>query len=112
MAYQSVTTIDNSVVSAAGGGNAGFTQLIALPQQTWENRTCHAIKIAGGPGTERIGVYFVGGLHAREWGSPDILVRLIDDVTHAYKTNHGVTYGAQSSNTPAARATRACPRHA
>ena len=53
-----------------------FTELIALPHQTWEGRTSKAIRIHQGA-TARRGVYLLGGIHAREWGSSDILVNLI-----------------------------------
>jgi carboxypeptidase T len=92
MPYQSVTNIENSVTNAAGGANAAFTQLVTLPNASWEGRTSHAVKIASGGG-ERIGIYFVGGLHAREWGSSDILVRFIDRVTQAFRTGNTLTFG-------------------
>jgi carboxypeptidase T len=95
MGYQSVTNIDNAIVNAAGGANAAFTTLIPLPEPSWEGRPSHAVRIAGS-GTDRIGVYLLGGLHAREWGSSDILVRFIDDLTQAYRTNHGLAYGGKS----------------
>lgn len=95
MPYQSYTAIENDVTGAAGGPNAAFTELITLPNNSWEGRTSHAIRI-GAPGAEKIGVYVIGGLHAREWGSSDILVRLIGDLTQAYRTNHSLTYGGKT----------------
>ena len=95
MPYRSVTHIENAVQGAAGGPNAAFTTLIPLPEQSWEGRSMHAIRIGGGTG-ERIGVYLVGGLHAREWGSPDILTRLVEDLTQAYRTGHDMTFGSRT----------------
>ena len=35
----------------------------------------------------------LGGVHAREWGSPDILVRFADQLTSAYRTKKGLSIG-------------------
>ena len=37
-----------------------------------------------------------GRIHAREWGSPDILVNFIRLLTNAYRTNSGITQGGMS----------------
>jgi murein tripeptide amidase MpaA len=39
---------------------------------------------------------FVSGVHAREWGGPDILVNLAADLLEAYTTNAGLAYGGKS----------------
>jgi len=51
-----------------------------------------------GKGSEsnRTGVYFIGGVHAREWGSPDILINFIEKVSQAYQTNTGLNFGEKS----------------
>ena len=95
MPYRSVTHIENAVTGTAGGPNAAFTSLITLPEPTWEGRTTHAIRIGGGAGP-RIGVYVVGGLHAREWGSADLLARLIEDLTQKYRLGQSLTFGART----------------
>ena len=41
-----------------------FTQLIALPHQTWEGRVCHALKIGKGSNSTRPGLYFLAGVLA------------------------------------------------
>jgi len=64
--YLNVNDVENSLAAAASGPNAGFTQLIKLPNKTWEGRECHAIKIANGTQSGRPGIYFLGGIHARE----------------------------------------------
>ena len=96
MPYLNVDEVESATTQANGAGNAGFTELITLPNPTWEGRTCHAIRIHQGPGPAPGGVYFLGGIHAREWGSPDILINFLQLLTTAYRTNTGITQGAAS----------------
>ncbi len=98
MPYLDVAQVETALANAAAGPNSPFTQLITLPNATWQNRTCRALKIANGSGPGRIGVYFIGGLHAREWGSPDILIYFAQRLTKAYRTNAGITLGGMSFN--------------
>src|SRR5438034_3070514 len=91
--YLNVPDIENSLAAAATGSNAGFTRLIKLPNKTWEGRECHAIKIGQGSVTSRPGIYFLGGIHAREWGSPDILIHFVEQLCDAYRTQSGITLG-------------------
>jgi murein tripeptide amidase MpaA len=94
--YLTVDEVE-SAISAAAAANAPFTQLIKLPNQTWEGRTCQAIKIgAGAGGATRPGIYFLGGVHAREWGSPDILINFVEQLTGAFRTNAGITLGQRN----------------
>src|SRR5262249_40444501 len=81
---------------AASAPFTGFTQLLTLPNPTWEGRTCHAIKIGNGSGPARPGVYFLGGVHAREWGSADILVNFVEQLEQAYQSGSGLTFGSRS----------------
>ena len=95
MPYLNVEEVE-SAVRVAAAENPGFTQLITLPHLTWEGRQCHALKVASGSGPDRVGVYLLGGVHAREWGSPDILVYLIEQLAEAYRTPTGLTLGGKS----------------
>src|ERR1700683_4552018 len=78
--YLNIDEVESALVVATSAPYDGFTQLITLPNKTWEGRTCHAIKIANGNNPNRPGVFFLGGLHAREWGSPDILINFIEQL--------------------------------
>ena len=100
MTHLNVDEVESATTLAAGQVNADFTELVTMPNHTWEGRTCHAIRIHQGPGTPRGGVYFLGGIHAREWGSPDILINFIQLLTTAYRTNTGITQGGQPSPPP------------
>jgi carboxypeptidase T len=72
--YLSVTAIEQALANAAVQPAA--TSKVA-PHPTWDGRTVGAVTI-GVPGSARVAVYFIGGVHAREWGSPDILINFID----------------------------------
>jgi murein tripeptide amidase MpaA len=95
MPYLNVEEVETATALAAGAANAGFTELITLPHQTWEGRTSSAIGIHRGATAER-GVYLLGGIHAREWGSSDILVNLIQLITDAYRDGTGITQGGKA----------------
>lgn len=93
--YLNVTEVESALSAVSAPSNKKFTQLIELPNKTWEQRTCHALKIANGGGQQRIGIYLVGGVHAREWGSPDILINFVEELTRAYRTRKGLTIGSR-----------------
>ncbi|MGE3663912.1 MAG: M14 family zinc carboxypeptidase [Pseudonocardia sp.] len=59
------------------------TELVTLPHRTWENRVCRAVRVAADLATARPTVVLVAGVHAREWGGPDILVSFLERLTTA-----------------------------
>lgn len=89
--YLNIDEVEAALAAAALAPNKAFTKLIGLPNKTWEQRTCHALKLAKGSGGTRAGIYLLGGVHAREWGSPDILIHFVQLVCDAYRTNTGIT---------------------
>jgi murein tripeptide amidase MpaA len=94
--YLNVTEVESALSVASSPPYAAFTQLITLPNLTWEGRQCHAIKIANGSGADRPAVYFLGGVHAREWGSPDILINFVEQLEQAYQSGAGLTFGTKT----------------
>jgi murein tripeptide amidase MpaA len=94
--YLNVDDVEQSLADAAAGPNAAFTQLIALPHKTWEGRDCHAIRIGHGQGADRPAIFFLGGVHAREWGSSDILVNFVEQLCQAFRTQKGITLGGKT----------------
>jgi carboxypeptidase T len=95
VSYLNVAEVETALKLAAGPANASFTKLITLPHLTWEGRTCRAIRIRRG-GTAGGGVYLLGGVHAREWGSPDILINFVRELTDAYRNGNGISQGGMS----------------
>lgn len=96
MPYLNVNEVEAALATAAGPANAAFTQLLTLPNTTWGGRTSRAIKLGNGAGADRIGVYFIGGVHAREWGSSDILVAFVERVADALRTGAGLVLGSKT----------------
>src|SRR5262249_8539380 len=101
--YLNVGEVEASLATVAGAPNEGFTSLIELPNPTWDNRRCHALRIGRGDDTSRPGIYLLGGVHAREWGSADILVNFAQRVTEAYRTRTGIRLGGQNFTAPELR---------
>ena len=99
MPYLNVEEVESALELAAATPNDAFTERLALPHLTWEGRRCHLIRIGAGSG-DRAGVYFVGGVHAREWGSADILVNFVELVTEAYRSGSGITLPGKSFTAP------------
>jgi carboxypeptidase T len=94
--YLNVNEVESALSVAASPPYSGFTQLITLPHLTWEGRTTHALKIANSSAAGRPGALLLGGVHAREWGSPDILIYFVEQLQQAYSGNTGITLGGKS----------------
>ena len=94
MPYLNVVEVESALQTYATTYPSLITRF-TLPHQTWENRTCHGVKIASGSGAGRVGIYFIGGVHAREWVCPDILINLIEKLASAFSANNGLTFGSK-----------------
>jgi len=96
LSYLNVDEVETALSVAASAPYTTITQLIPLPESTWDGHRCSAIKIANRSNSSRPGVYFIGGVHAREWGSSDILIYFIEQIEKAYHANTGVTLGSKN----------------
>jgi carboxypeptidase T len=65
--------------------HADYFERIELPLRTWQKRTCHAFRIGTRGGRARPAVCFLGGVHGREWGGPDILIYFAVRLLRAYR---------------------------
>ena len=82
-----------------------YTQLFELPNKTYQGKTSHALLIRANPDfTCRPALVFISGVHAREWGGPDVLVNLAADLLEAYSTNSSLAYGNKTFNAATIRA--------
>ncbi|MFF9850715.1 M14 family metallopeptidase [Streptomyces litmocidini] len=92
MPYLNVVEVESGLASLATAFPA-TTDLIELPEPSVQGRTCHALRV----GTHRLApkdaVVLTGGVHAREWGSCEILVNLAADLLHAHAGGTGLVYG-------------------
>ena len=90
--YLTVDEVERALV--IGEKNHGpYFERIPLPHLTWEKRRVHACRIAKGNGRGRPAVCFIGGVHGREWGGPDILVYFAMRLLRAYRDKHGFQLG-------------------
>jgi len=94
--YLNIDEVESALAVAAAAPYANIATLITLPNLTHEGRKCHALKIAGQSGANRVGVYFLGGVHAREWGSCDILINFIEQIEQAYVNGTDLAFGSKS----------------
>ena len=85
MPYLNVVEVE-SALQLVAATHPGFTELVTLPHRTWENRVCRAVRVAADLATARPTVVLIGGVHAREWGGPDILVSFLERLTAAAAT--------------------------
>jgi len=67
-------------------------QRIVLPEKTFEKRTCYALRIARSRGRNKPAVLIIAGVHAREWGGPDIVINFAGDVLRANHNRKGLQY--------------------
>ena len=95
MPYLNVDEVETRLEIAALSYPA-LCSRITLPFPSYEGRTTHAVRIRGGPRARRHGLLFIGGQHAREWGSSDILVSLVDRLLAAYSGNTVLTFLGKS----------------
>jgi len=96
MTFLNVTEIESSLV-ALHSTYPTLTLLCPLPNLTHDGHRSNALLIRGNPSFDcRPALVFVSGVHAREWGGPDILVNLATDLLEAYTTNAGLAYGGKS----------------
>jgi carboxypeptidase T len=94
--YLNVEEVESAILAAAAPPYSSFAELITVPEKTWERRQCHALKIGSGSGANRTGVYFLGGVHAREWGSCDILINFIERIEQAYLNGAALAIGPKT----------------
>ena len=69
---------------------------ITLPEKTCEGRTGHALRMGRDIAPQVSSVLIIGGVHAREWGGPDLVVNFAGDLLRAYKAGKGLKYGKKS----------------
>ncbi len=92
--YLTTDEVEQAMVLAEQN-HSGYFERIPLPHLTWEKRRVHAFRIGAGTGGDRSrpAVCFLGGVHGREWGSPDILIYFAVRLLRAYRDGHGFKLG-------------------
>lgn len=92
MPYMNIVEVDSGLTSLATAFQ-DTSDLIELPEPSVEGRTCHALRIGTQRREPKDAVVLTGGMHAREWGSCEILVNLAADLLHAHDGGTGLAYG-------------------
>src|SRR5574341_744033 len=95
MSYLNIAEVETAVVNLASAHPA-LCQLITLPNTTVEGRTSHALRLGGGAPGSRDCVMIIGGQHAKEWGSCEIILNLAVDLITAFEANKGLGYGPKT----------------
>ncbi len=94
MSYMNVTEVESALIGLAAH-YPSICELIPLPHVTVEGRTSHAVRLGTAPANTVDAYYLTGGVHAREWGSCEILINLATDLCDAYTLGTGVGYGGK-----------------
>ena len=95
MTYMNVTEVESAISNLAAAYPA-LCSTITLPNPTIEGRTSHALRICNGGFGTRDAVMMIGGVHAREWGSCEILVNFATDLLAGFTNNSGLQYGGKT----------------
>lgn len=95
MSYMNITEVESAIANLAAAYPA-LTSLVTLPNASIEGRTSHALRISSGGFGTRDTFVVISGVHAREWGSCEILVNFATDLLAAYTANAGLQYGGKS----------------
>jgi Zinc carboxypeptidase len=94
MPYMNVTEVESALIGLSAA-YPSICELITLPHVTVERRTSHAVRLGTAPANTVDAYYLTGGVHAREWGSCEILINLATDLCEAYSGGTGVAYGGR-----------------
>ncbi len=94
MPYTNIIEVESALI-ALSSAYPTFCELITLPNTTFEGKTTHAVRLGTQPAADVDILYLTGGVHAREWGSCEILVNLATDLCEAYDGNTGIGYGGK-----------------
>lgn len=100
MPYMSVAAI-NAAIDHVAATFPALARSIVLPERSVEGGTIKALRIAGGSGAgslpdTRVGVLFVGGIHARELVNPETLVEFALRLCTARAGNTGLAFGPKT----------------
>jgi murein tripeptide amidase MpaA len=96
--YLNIAEVESAIANLAGA-HPSLCRLIAMPNQTYEQAQAgsgvvsHALSISAAPTGTVDAVLILGGVHAREWGSCEILINLATDLITAYLAGAGLSYG-------------------
>ena len=91
MAYLNVDEVE-SAIEVLSSTYSNICNFIALPNQTIDGRTSHALIVGSDFNNNKNSILFTGAVHAREWGGSDICVSFAADIIEAYNSGTGLRY--------------------
>jgi carboxypeptidase T len=72
-----------------------LVSLIPLQKPSWEGLKSQAVCLSAGNRAVRVGVFFTGSIHAREWGGSDICVSFVNSMLSAYLNKGPLQFGGK-----------------
>lgn len=91
--YCNIVEVQSACINLAAK-YSGLATLIPLPNPTHEHNRTHALRIGGAQRRPSKPVFMaIGGLHANEWGSCEILLNLAADLLGSYSGQLDLAYG-------------------
>jgi murein tripeptide amidase MpaA len=92
MAYMNVAEIETAIEALAGAYPTAC-QRLELPYLSHEGRRISALRI--GRQASQPAALLLGGLHAREWVPPELMIALSADLLEAQARHTGLRYGSR-----------------
>jgi len=90
-----VTEVESALIGLSAA-HPTICKLVTLPNLTVEGmRTTHAVVLGTKAANTVDAYYLTGGVHAREWGSCEIMVNMATDLCDAYAGGTGIGYGGK-----------------
>lgn len=70
--------------------------LETLPEATREGRPMHLLRVKAGRKAPRHGLYVQANIHAREWGTTDIVLHFVERLLTAHRDGSDLVFGAKT----------------
>ena len=100
MAYPSTARAIEAELARLAADHPDLCTRTVAPNRSHEGRSISYVTISGGaPGGRP--VFLTGGVHAREWAPPDVLLTLLDRLLRAYESGADFVASAFTDTAPA-----------
>ena len=99
MAYPSTVGAIEDELARLAADHPGLCTRTVAPHRSHEGRSISYVTMGGGDGGRP--VFLTGGMHAREWAPPDVLLTLLDRLLRAYEAGADLVVPAFTDTAPA-----------
>lgn len=100
MAYPSTVRAIEAELARLAADHPDLCTRTVAPNRSHEGRSISYVTIGGGASGGRP-VFITGGVHAREWAPPDVLLTLLDRLLRAYESGSAFVASAFTDTAPA-----------